>query len=166
MDIFKLSERLMSMDDDVWARHANPWSVYSRFTCLPLIVLALWSRVWIGWWCLLPLTAALAWTWYNPRAFPPSTRKQGWAFKGTGGERLFLDRKRHPIPRHHAIAAHILTAAAALGVLILLYGLIVLAPWPALVGLIITIGAKVWFVDRMVWLYADTHRHQADGRHL
>ena len=82
MDVFKLSERLMAMDDEVWARHANPWSVYSRFTCLPLIALAIWSRVWLGWWSLVPLVLALFWTWYNPRAFRPSTRNDGWAFKG------------------------------------------------------------------------------------
>ena len=162
MDIFRLSERLMSMDDEVWARHANPWSVYSRFSCLPLIVLAVWSRTWFGWWCLLPLAIALFWTWYNPRAFPPSTRTDGWAFKGTSGERLFLARKQRSIPRHHEVAARILTMASALGALILLYGLIVLAPWPTLLGLVITIGAKVWFVDRMVWLYEDVQREQAD----
>lgn len=155
MDIFRLSERLMSMDDDVWARHANPWSVYSRLTCLPLIVLALWSRSWIGWWSLLPLALALFWTWYNPRAFPPSTRVDSWASKGTFGERLFLNRKRVPVPRHHDTMAKILTALAAFGSLILLYGLIVLDVWPTVFGLCLTIVAKVWFVDRMVWLYED-----------
>ena len=163
MDIFKLSERLMSMDDDVWARHANPWSVYSRFTCLPFIVLALWSRAWIGWWFLIPLALALFWTWYNPRAFSPSTQKDGWAFKGTSGERLFLDRKHRPIPHHHTIAARMLTAISGIGILILLYGLIILAVWPTLLGLVTTIGAKVWFVDRMVWLHEDLHREQADA---
>jgi len=53
IDIFKVSEKLMGMDDAAWKRHANPWSVYTRFTCLPFIVLALWSRVWLGWWCSL-----------------------------------------------------------------------------------------------------------------
>lgn len=72
MDIFKLSERLMAMDNEVWARHANPWNVYSRFTCLPLVTVAIWSRVWLGWWALLPVTLGLFWAFYNPRAFAPS----------------------------------------------------------------------------------------------
>ena len=155
MDIFKLSERLMTMDDDVWMRHANPWSVYSRITCLPLIALAIWSRVWLGWWSLLPLALALFWTWYNPRAFSPSIRRDDWAFKGTCGERLFLDRKRAPVPRHHDVMAKILTTLAAVGVVILLYGLVVLDPWATACGLSIAILAKIWFVDRMVWLYDD-----------
>lgn len=158
MDIFKLSERLMTMDDDVWARHANPWSVYSRFTCLPAIALAIWSRVWLGWWSLVPLALALFWTWYNPRAFRPSTRSDGWAFKGTRGERLFLDRKRTPIPRHHEVMAHILTGISAAGALILAYGLIALDPWATIAGLAITILAKIWFVDRMVWLCDEVDR--------
>lgn len=159
MDVFKLSERLMAMDDHVWARHANPWSVYSRFTCLPLIALAIWSRVWIGWWSLVPLALALFWTWHNPRAFRPSTKNDGWAFKGTRGERLFLDRKRVPVPRHHEIMANILTSISAVGALILIYGLIVLDPWATIAGLAVTILAKTWFVDRMVWLCDDVDRH-------
>lgn len=46
---FSISRRLMSMDDTSWGRHANPWSVYSRMTLLPLFALAVWSRVWIDW---------------------------------------------------------------------------------------------------------------------
>ena len=59
MDVFRFAERLMSMDDEAWARHANPWSAWTRFSCGPFIVLAIWSRVWLGWWALLPLALAL-----------------------------------------------------------------------------------------------------------
>ncbi|MGI9507024.1 MAG: DUF6653 family protein [Geminicoccaceae bacterium] len=158
MDVFKLSERLMAMDDEVWARHASPWSVYSRFTCLPLIALAIWSRIWLGWWSLAPLVLALFWTWYNPRAFRPSTSKDSWAFRGTRGERLFLDRRRVPVPRHHEVMAKILTTLSAVGGLILLYGLAVLDGWATISGLSITILAKTWFVDRMVWLHDDVNK--------
>ena len=158
MDVFKLSERLMSMDDETWARHANPWSVYSRFTCLPLIVLAIWSRVWIGWWSLIPLALALFWTWYNPRAFPPIDKTDGWAFKGTQGERLFLNRKRVPIPPHHQAMATRLTLLSMAGVVIIIYGLVVLNPWATLCGLLLAIITKVWFVDRMVWMFDDHQR--------
>jgi hypothetical protein len=52
-DVFRSLERLMAMDDRVWRRHANPWSGWTRVTALPLLVLAIWSRVWIGWWAML-----------------------------------------------------------------------------------------------------------------
>ena len=155
MDIFAGSARLMSMDDAAWTRHANPWSVWTRFSCLPLIVLAIWSRDWIGWWALLPLALALWWTWYNPRAFGPPVRTDSWASRGTFGERIFLNRKNTPIPDHHTRAAWILTAGSAVGAMILVYGLVVLNGWATICGLFVTIVPKLWFVDRMVWLYAD-----------
>ncbi len=54
--------RLFGLEGEAWMRHANPASVWTRFAALPLLALALWSRVWIGWWALLPVAAALAWT--------------------------------------------------------------------------------------------------------
>ena len=58
-----------AMSDEVWARHANPWSVWTRFSILPLLVAAIWSRVWIGRWALLPTAAVVLWAWLNPRLF-------------------------------------------------------------------------------------------------
>ncbi len=42
--------RLFSMSDETWKKHANPWSVWTRVTALPALVVAVWSRVWIGHW--------------------------------------------------------------------------------------------------------------------
>lgn len=145
----------MRMDDEAWARHAAPWSVYTRFTALPLIVLALWSRVWLGWGALGPLALACLWTYANPRLFAPPRRTDTWASKGTFGERVFLNRGRVPIPEHHGRWAYGLTLASASGVLPLVWGVYALdAAW-TIAGLVLTIGAKAWFVDRMVWLYED-----------
>ena len=155
MDIFNASERLMSMDDEVWARHSNPWSVWARFSCLPLLALAIWSRTWFGWGSLIPVALALLWTWYNPRAFGPPTTTDNWASKGTFGERIFLNRKMIHIPRRHERAAKVLTIMSAIGAIILIYGLIGLDVWATICGLFVSIGPKVWFVDRMVWLYED-----------
>ena len=155
MDVFAAAERLMRMDDAAWARHANPWSVWSRFTCLPLIVLAIWSRVWLGWWSLVPLALALGWTFLNPRLFAPPDSTDNWASQGVMGERLFLARKATPIPAHHAAWAKGLTLASACGAAILVYGVWVLDGWATLCGLAVTLGAKFWFCDRMVWLYRD-----------
>lgn len=83
MDIAKLSERLMGMDDATWARHSNPWSGWTRITTLPLLCLAVWSRAWWGWGALLPVFAVLCWTWLNPRLFPPPTNERAWMTKGT-----------------------------------------------------------------------------------
>ena len=142
----------MSMDDDAWTRHANPMSVYSRFSCLPLLVLAIWSRVWLGLWCLLPIALAVFWTWLNPRLFDPPESLDSWASRGVLGERRFLERATRPIPEPHQRMAHRLTALSGIGMLMLVYGLIALDLRATLSGLLLAILAKLWFVDRMVWL--------------
>jgi len=50
-----------ALDDKAWRRHANPWSVLLRSTALPILIFAFWSRLWLGWYALVPVTAALLW---------------------------------------------------------------------------------------------------------
>jgi hypothetical protein len=143
------------LDDRTWLRHANPWSVWTRATVLPFLMLALWSRVWLGWWCLLPVALCLFWMWLNPRAFPPPRSTRNWASKSVLGERVWLNRRRRPVPPHHRLLPPLLAALAAVGTLLAIWGVIALALWPALTGLSVVYTAKFWFLDRMVWLYED-----------
>ncbi len=80
---------LFRLDDDAWRRHANPWSVVLRNTALPLLILAFWSRLWLGWWAVVPVAAALLWTWLNPRIFRPPRSFDHWTSKGVLGHRIF-----------------------------------------------------------------------------
>ncbi|ROT97705.1 DUF6653 family protein [Histidinibacterium lentulum] len=155
MDIFRLAERLMAMDDATWARHASPWSVWTRAaTPLPLLALAIWSRVWIGPWAWLAVALVLLWIWLNPRLFAAPATLDGWAARGVLGERVFL---RHPgrIAPHHQRASRTLTALSALGVLPYAWGLWRLDLWAVVAGILLISGAKLWFVDRMAWIWAD-----------
>lgn len=154
-DIFTIAEGLMQMDNATWARHSNPKSVYSRFSTLPLITFAIWSRIWLGWVCVIPLALALLWTWWNPRAFAAPDHTDNWASRGTFGERVFLNRANVPVPAHHEKWVRILTWVSALGMVPLLYGLWAFDISATLLGMMLIIGGKVWFVDRMVWLYQD-----------
>ncbi|MGZ2258322.1 DUF6653 family protein [Roseobacter sp. A03A-229] len=164
MDLFRGAERLMRMDDAAWRRHANPWSVWTRFTCLPFLVFAVWSRDWIGVWALIPVALALLWIWANPRAFPPPARFDSWASKGVLGERIFLQH-RPEIARHHRQAALVLGLLSLPGVLIMIWGLYVLWWEGAVFGMILAALPKIWFVDRMVWIYDDWVRagHRVPG---
>ncbi|MEM6549606.1 MAG: DUF6653 family protein [Pseudomonadota bacterium] len=146
---------LFAMDEETWARHANPLSGWTRVPILPLICLFLCARAWIGWWCLLPIALLLFWTWYNPRAFPPPETTDAWASRAVMGERVWLARDKVPIPAHHALWADILTWAPVIGLMPLVWGVIAIEIWPLILGLVLTVGVKLWFLDRMVWLYQD-----------
>ena len=103
------SESLMAMNAEVWGRHTNPWSGWSRVSILPMLAIAVWSREWIGWWALLPIGAVLLWTWLNPRLFPPPASTANWMSKGVMGERVWLMRGKGPTLAHHARAVRALT---------------------------------------------------------
>ncbi len=58
----KLSAWLMGMSDEVWKRHANPWSGWTRVAMFPFWFLAIWSWTWIGWWAFVPVYILCVWT--------------------------------------------------------------------------------------------------------
>ncbi|MGP6087303.1 DUF6653 family protein [Antarctobacter jejuensis] len=155
MDIGRLTERMMSMDDATWARHANPLSGWTRVSILPLLALVLWYRDALGLWTYGLIAALVFWTWLNPRVFPEPKSLDSWMSRGVLGERIWLARHAAPIPPHHARAAIVLNTVAASGLIPLVWGLWVFAPGLTLAGLVLTMGGKLWFLDRMVWLHAD-----------
>jgi len=59
------------MTEEAWKRHANPCSVWTRFGAIPLMILAIWSRVWLAWWCLVPIAVVIVWLRVNPRVLAP-----------------------------------------------------------------------------------------------
>src|SRR3712207_1291265 len=78
--------RLFGLRDYTWPRHANPASVWVRFAVLPLIVLSIWSRRWVGRRSLLPLGASLVFTVVEPLLFPPPRSTRNWASRGVRAE--------------------------------------------------------------------------------
>lgn len=155
MTIEERMARAFRLDEATWARHANPWSVWTRNTALPLLILACWSRVWLGWGALAPVAVAVLWTWLNPRLFPPPRSTDNWASKAVLGERVWLNRRAVPVPSHHRVAPHALSGVAALGAGLAVWGVVALAVWPTLTGAALVYLGKLWFLDRMVWLYED-----------
>ena len=155
MDIFKHAESLMRMSDDTWARHANPWSVYTRFAGALPVFFALWSAHWIGWWSLLPMALAGSWVYLNPRFFRAPKTADSWAARGVLGERAFLNRRAIPIPEEHRRVASLITALSGFFMLIGIWGLAVAEFWAAFAGWHASVACKAWFVDRMAWLWEE-----------
>ncbi|MEM0898791.1 MAG: DUF6653 family protein [Pseudomonadota bacterium] len=153
MDFFRATEALMRMDDEAWARHANPWSGYTRFASAVPLFFAIYSAHWMSWWALFPVSAVLVWTYLNPRVFSPPMTTQSWMTRGVLGERVFLNRKAVPIPAEHERMANLTTVCAVLFAVVAVYGFWVGEFWTAFAGFFGAVLAKTWFVDRMVWLW-------------
>jgi hypothetical protein len=145
--------RIMGMDDDKWRRHANPWSVWTRLATVPAFALAVYARVWLGWWCLLPVGAIIVFLWLNTRIFAPAQINERWETRAILGERLWLDRRARPIPEHHRRATRWIVAGSSLGVIPMGVGLIWLDPWATAFGAAGVFFGQVWFLDRLAWLY-------------
>jgi hypothetical protein len=155
MDLLKYTEKSMSMSEEVWNRHSSPWSVYTRFTVLPLISVSFWSRDWIGVYCIFPIVLSFIWVWLNPRVFNAPSKTDNWASMGTFGERIYLNRKQVCIPKHHVSTCRLLQFLSALGLPLFVYGIYALDFWVLVLGNFWIMVFKAWFVDRMVWLYLD-----------
>ena len=101
MTLERKISKLFYLTDENWMKHANPWSVWTRYSVLPIIVLAFWSRIWIGWWYLIPATVSLVWMFLNPIFFNKPKSTKNWASKSVLGERVYLNRDKIDIPGYH-----------------------------------------------------------------
>lgn len=162
MTVGKKIAAFFQMDEDTWKRHANPWSVWSRATVLPALILAAWSRVWIGWWALVPGVLALLWMWANPRVFGRPDSLDNWASKAVLGERVWIHRDEKSVPKHHRRVPHLLNTMNGVATLFTIWGVVTLQGWPMLFGVVLMYVAKFWYLDRMVWLYEDVQAARPD----
>ena len=153
MDIYSAAEKLMLMNARSWARHANPISVYSRIFGGSLIFLAAWSPFWFGWSGAFLILLALVWNWVNPRLFPPPTDTKSWATQGVLGERAYINRKITPVPFGFEHAANLTTALSLTFLLLTIIAFIRQDFWFAFTAWHGATAAKLWFVDRMAWLW-------------
>ena len=143
------------LDEENWERHANPWSVWTRFAGFPLLILAVWSRVWIGYWSLALVAAAIVWIWLNPRFFRKPNSTDNWASRSVLGERIWMNRNAVAIPEHHRTMPNLLSLVGIVGLAFIAFGLFALDPLVTILGGLVTLLGKLWFLDRMVWLYQE-----------
>ena len=149
--------KLFGLEGDSWMKHANPASVWTRFSVLSILALAVWSRDWIGAWSLIPVALAITWMFVNPLLFGPPKSTRNWASRGVLGERIWVDRDKVELPEQFRSRAAALVANgySAIGMGLLAFGLVDLNLFAVITGLLITHGGKVWFIDRMVLLFME-----------
>jgi len=116
-----------------------------------LIVLAIWSWGWIGWGACIPLLGALIWTYLNPSVFPEPASFDSWASLGVMGERIHIYRPGD-VANHHQTPLKWLTWLPLVGLIPLALGLVRLDAALTVLGTLLMVLLKLWFVDRMVWI--------------
>jgi len=147
---------VFNLTDENWMKHANPISVWTRYSVLPIILFSVWSRLWIDWWCLVPTTVSLLWMFFNPVLFKKPKSTKNWASKGVLGERVFLNRDKVNIPEHHCTPLHsLLNTISFIGLLLAIWSIVYYSLIGAIAGVALTYLGKSWYLDRMVWLYED-----------
>jgi len=146
--------KVFAMKDEVWHRHANPWSVWTRFAAILAMILAVWSCIWLGWWALAPVAVVMVWLVVNPFAFAPVTTPRNWASKGIYGEKLWLHNRSLVPPRLRAILRRLI-AVGTMGFALFAWGLVQLEIWPTLFGATLVVLAQLWRIDRMGLLYEE-----------
>jgi len=166
MTVERKISSIFKLDEENWMKHANPWSVWTRNTALPALVIAFWSRIWLDWWALIPIILAVLWTYLNPRIFEKPESTNNWASKSVLGERVWSNRDKIKIPDHHRRAPNILNLVAGIGALFVIWSVYSLEIWPLLVGFALVYCGKLWFLDRMVWLYEDMKNVPEYGKWL
>jgi hypothetical protein len=146
--------RAFGLEGEAWMRHTNPVSVWTRYAVLPLLALSVWSRAWIGWWCLVPVALSLVWMVLNPRFFREPRSTKNWVSKSVLGERLFTGSDPSTFPAEfRSRVPQVTTTLQAVGLAILVYGLVVFDAVAAVTGVLLTQVAKLWYLDRMVLLF-------------
>lgn len=80
------------------------------------------------------------------------------------GERVWLNRKHVPVPPQHRTVPNILSGVAAIGMLFVVWGVAALDIWLTLFGSALVYLAKLWFLDRMVWLYEEMKNAKREYR--
>ncbi len=153
---------LFGLKGESWMRHANPASVWTRFTVLPLLAVALWSRDWIGWFCLIPVALVLVWMFINPLFFSEPRSTKNWASKGVLGERIWVEGKEGLPEQFRSASPAVAQAYQVLGLVLLVYGLVALEALEVIAGVLIVQGGKCWYLDRMVLLFDEMKQRRRE----
>jgi hypothetical protein len=103
-----MPRRFADLKHNVFARHSNPWSAWTRWLSTPLVLVPLWTRRWSH--------AAIvgAWMAANPVIFPKPADEHAWSTRVVLGEELWITER----PRDTAMAVNAAATLAGITALI------------------------------------------------
>jgi hypothetical protein len=150
--------------EEVWARRANPFTVWSRLATLPLFALALWSRQWFDPWFLVALVVLLLWSIAAPRVVPPPSSTGSWVSRATFGERIRAAKDRWEVDSGLKQVITVLAIAGSLGTIIMVSGALLYDPLLAIGGGVLMLAAKLTYFDRSARLYDEVAQEDPEVR--
>lgn len=103
-----MPDRVADLRHEVFARHSNPWSAWTRWLSTPLVLVPVWTRRW-------SLAAVVGvWMVANPVIFPKPADERAWSTRAVLGEELWISN----LPRDTALAVDAAATLAGISALI------------------------------------------------
>ena len=130
--------------DWAWARHANPWSVRTRFLIGPLLLTALYDRRW------RLLAATLVFTVVNPVLFPAPRATDSWESRAVLAERWWFGEGHRTFERTYP---GLLNYASVPAFVLALASAVARKPVLAAASMTLSMALKLLFVHELVRRY-------------
>lgn len=132
-------------EDRLWARHSNSWSGWTRVPSGAVIVYAMYRRNW------RLLGAAFVWVAMNPFLFSPPETEDAWMTRAVLAERWWIrEETNRTVGLNYP---NICNTAGALGFIYALYAAWRQSPKGATLGVVASIGLKLWWLRELVRQY-------------
>jgi len=133
------------LEELLWARHANPWSGWTRVPTGAVLVYAVYRRDW------RLLLAALGWAAVNPFLFSPPRTETAWMTRGVLAERWWV---REEANGTLGLAyPNVCNTASALAFCYAFVAAWRRRPAGAAVATLLASGLKLWWVGVLVRRY-------------
>ncbi|MEF8842722.1 MAG: DUF6653 family protein [Haloarculaceae archaeon] len=129
-------------EDWFWKRHSNPKSGWTRVPSGAVIIYAVYRRNW------RLLGAALVWTAINPLLFSPPETEDAWMTRAVLAERWWV---REESNRTVGLTyPNVCNTVGALGFVYALYAAWRESPTGATLGILASVGLKLWWLRVLV----------------
>lgn len=134
-----------AFEERFWTRHSNPKSGWSRVPLGAVIVYAVYHRNW------RVLGAALVWTVVNPFVFSPPETDEAWMTRGVLAEQWWIrEQGNQTVGLDYP---NICNTLGAIGFLYALYAAWRQSPKGATLGVVTSVGLKLWWARVLVNRY-------------